>query len=177
MRFISLISLLFSIVIGSLAYAETAEIDDWLEMSDACETIVFAQDASVFDDLEPADPLVNVRGLHEVSVFNPNSSLVASAVSSQGTWFLCGIAANPPLQTRLAGSLIQAWSETQRQITQSVESKLIDIDDGVTFNPVRIRCGEGGRLIVVRAFKHENGEFRLGVVNSLPSSIENPCVN
>ncbi|WP_299667311.1 hypothetical protein [uncultured Ruegeria sp.] len=177
MRFISQLWTLFWVIFGSSASAETADIDDWFEMSDACEAIVFDQDISVFDDLAPADPLVNVGGLHEVAVFHPDSSPVASAASSEGSWFLCIVAANPPLETWRAGSLIQAWSDRQNQLALSVENQLVAFDDNTTFEPARVHCGENGRLIVVMAFEYENGEFRIGISNRLPSSVVNPCLN
>ncbi|WP_420586374.1 hypothetical protein [Ruegeria sp.] len=177
MRHISQISLLLSVAFGTSSLAETAETDNWFQMLDACETIVFDQDVSVFDGLESAEPLVNVGGLHEVAVFNPNASLVASAVSSQGSWFMCVIAANPALEPRLAGSLVQAWSETQNQVAQSAENNLVNFNDKTTFNPVRVRCGENERLVVAAAFAYENREFRMAITDRLPSSVENPCLH
>ncbi|AXT42540.1 hypothetical protein K4L02_10920 [Phaeobacter inhibens] len=159
---------------GTPAFAEPNQAAAWLEMSDACEAIVFNQDESVFDGFAPAEPLVNVQGLREVAVAHESSSLIASVVSDGRQWFLCIVASNPKLEVKNAGAVIGAWSGTQFSRSKESGNEAVAFDDQSTFAPVRVRCGDIDNIAVVMAFE-TNGEFRIGVTNRLPSKVANPC--
>lgn len=160
--------------VSTSAFAEPQQADAWLEMSDACETIVFEQDEAVFDGLAQANPLVNVQGLREMAVAHEGSSLVASAVTDERQWFLCIVASNPKLEVKNAAAVIGAWTGTQFRRTQEPGNEAVVFDDKSTFAPVRVRCGDMDNFVVVMAFEI-NGEFRIGVTNRLPSNVPNPC--
>lgn len=174
MRQLIVKSLLMAATCSTLAFAEPRKTDDWLEMADTCEAIVFEQEEAVFDGLSPASPLVNVQGLHEVAVTDDSSSLVASAVSDGSQWFLCIVASIPKLKVKDAGAVIGAWSGTQFRRSKEPGNEAVVFDDQSTFAPVRVRCGDMGQLAVVMAFAID-GEFRIGVTNRLPSSVPDPC--
>lgn len=174
MRQFIVIFLLVATSVSTSAFAEPQQADAWLEMSDACETIVFDQDEAVFDGLAPADPLVNVQGLREVAVAHESSSLVASAVTDEKQWFLCIVASNPKLEVENAGAVIGAWSGTQFRRSKEPSNEAVVFDDQSTFAPVRVRCGDRDHIAVVMAFEID-GEFRIGVTNRLPSKVANPC--
>ncbi|WP_166418941.1 hypothetical protein [Cochlodiniinecator piscidefendens] len=172
-RVIPLVLLVLSIC-GASANAQSRELSDWLEMSDVCEALVFDSDDSVFDSFAPAEPIVDYLGYEDVILSHPSSSLVVSAVSHSNHWFLCTVASNPPLDIRDADALKSTWAEIQFNLAQEPNNAAIDFGEGTIFAPVRVRCGAEGKLAVIMAFTID-GEFKIGVNDSLPSRFENPC--
>lgn len=175
MRHIILMSSLVSILFGPPALAQGWQPHDWLEMSDLCEALVFDQDNTAFDGFDPAEPLVRVQGLREMAVTHPRASLIASAVSQDGNWFMCLVAAMPPLQLGEASSLIGFWAGIQYNLVNRPGNKAVVFDTPRTFAPVRVRCGADGQLAVIMAFLNDEGAFRIAVTNRLPSKMEPPC--
>jgi len=144
-------------------------------MADLCETLITDQNSSRFENYEAAIPLVDIDGLNEISVRHPASPLIANAVSDITHWFLCVVAANPPLEVQNAGQLIGSWYGAQYNLLRQSDFSAVVFNDGKTVAPVRVGCGSEDRMIVILGFATDHGKFRVGVTNRLSNSLESPC--
>lgn len=159
---------------GAPALAETWTANDWFEMSNACEAVIVDQDATVLNGFAPTRSLLNVDGLHELSVARQGSSLRASAVFDGTNWFLCIVVSDPPLHASGAGALIDEWSEAQSLLAERPGNVITSYDDPNLLSTVRVRCRGDGNIATVFAYEAD-GKFRIGVTDRLPSGVESPC--
>ncbi|MGX9357502.1 hypothetical protein ACS3SW_20665 [Roseobacteraceae bacterium S113] len=144
-------------------------------MAGLCESLITDQNSSPFKSYEPTTSLVQVDGLKEISVSHHKSALTASAVSDTDHWFLCLVAADPPIEAQEAEELIGAWSSYQYNLIKNSTAIAVIFSDEKTIEPVRVECKLENRIVVVLGFISDRGDFQVGVTNRLPSMVESPC--
>ena len=155
------------------ATARNSDEDAWVQMMEVCVTVIADQSDAIMEGFPAATALVNVEPLPERAVRHPDAPVVASAVSDGSQWFMCLVAGDPAVKAAESGGLVRGITGTlAHQISQSNDHA---VTMKHTFAPVRVTCQDAGKMTAAFAFLNSDGEFRVGVVNSLPRDTVNPC--
>ena len=144
-------------------------------MADACESVISHQSESILLQYQPAPKQLNVKGIHEIAIHDPSTSLIAAAGSIASQWVICVVKTNSPPNPNNIDHLMKAWIAAQYKKIDLPEYQSITINDGYTIGPARVLCKESGNLSVVFGFLPSKNEFRIGAMNRIPSTATNPC--
>lgn len=169
-------ALALALCFGQSVRASAVHFEAWLEMANACELVISQNSDDALAVYPPGPQVIDVKGLAETSVRHLAADLSLGAVTSQGDWFLCVVRSTQAPSDGQLGRLADLWVAHQMSLIEEGHGTAVSFEDESTFDPVRVLCSADEQFTVVMAFRSpEDRGFRIGVTNSLPSSVKNPC--
>lgn len=162
-----------ALLLGSPVLAQTPDAQAWVEMTELCTSVVQDRSDTAMAAYPDADPWYDISGLRDKVVRHPQAPVIAAAAYLYDEVYMCMVVGDPPLAQEASGPVIAAVLQALRASIDNAGH--IAHSFGDILDPARLICGEDGKLVHTQAF-FIDGTFRVGVVDSLPRSVDNPCL-